>query len=177
IQMRKEQITEQLKEYYPEGLTLNDIMAYSASEAYSNRKRCIESAWSDRRQWEQLKDSLSELSAEIWDYSFMGGSPSYHFSFRLEQNEDILYSLFVSIILPYYAIRIMSLSNLKKSFNPIIDTDFQVFEKLKKKIQYVFPEHVIIKDDRLLQTKVDIFEADGENPPSIQHLLFSTIET
>lgn len=87
------------------------------------------------------------------------------------------YSLFVSVILPYYAIRIMSLSNLKKSFNPIINTDFQVFEKLKKKVQDVFPAHLIIKDDRLLQTKVDIFEADGENPPSIQHLLFSTIET
>jgi hypothetical protein len=68
--MRKEQITEQLKEYYPEGLTLDDIMAYSSSEAYNNRKRCIESAWSDRGQWEQLKESLTDLSAEIWDYSF-----------------------------------------------------------------------------------------------------------
>lgn len=71
----------------------------------------------------------------------------------------------------------MSLSNREKSFTPVSDTDFQVFEKLKKKVQNVFPEHVIIKDDRLLQTKVDIFETDGENPPSIQHLLFSTIET
>lgn len=175
--MRKEQITEQLKEYYPEGLTLDNIMAYSASEPYKNRKRCIESAWSDRGQWEQLKESLTDLSPEIWDYSFLGGSPSYHFSLRLEQNEDILYSLFVSVILPYYAVRIMSLSNRKKSFAPVSDTDFQVFEKLKKKVQNVFPEHLIIKDDRLLQTKVDIFEADGENPPSIQHLLFSTIET
>ncbi|WP_394677356.1 hypothetical protein [uncultured Sphingobacterium sp.] len=175
--MRKEQITAQLKEYYPEGLTLDDIMAYSASEAYSNRKRCIESAWSDREQWEQLKKSLTDLSAEIWDYSFLGGSPSYHFSFRLEQNEDILYSLFVSVILPYFAIRIMSLSNREKSFSPVSDTDIQVFENLKKKVQHVFPKHLIIKDDRLLQTKVDIFEADGENPPSIQHLLFSTIET
>lgn len=175
--MRKEQITEQLKEYYPEGLTLDNIMAYSASEPYKNRKRCIESAWSDRGQWEQLKESLTDLSPEIWDYSFLGGSPSYHFSLRLEQNEDILYSLFVSVILPYYAVRIMSLSNRKKSFAPVSDTDFQVFEKLKKKVQNVFPEHLIIKDDTLLQTKVDIFEADGENPPSIQHLLFSTIET
>lgn len=175
--MRKEQITEQLKEYYPEGFTLDDIMAYSASEAYNNRKQCIESAWSDRGQWEQLKESLTDLSAEIWDYSFLGGSPSYHFSFRLGQNEDILYSLFVSVILPYFAIRIMRLPNRKKSFTPVCDTDFQVFEKLTKKVQHVFPEHLIIKDDRLLQTKVDIFDADGENPPSIQHLLFSTIET
>jgi glucokinase len=71
----------------------------------------------------------------------------------------------------------MSLSNREKSFSPVSDTDIQVFENLKKKVQHVFPKHLIIKDDRLLQTKVDIFEADGENPPSIQHLLFSTIET
>jgi len=71
----------------------------------------------------------------------------------------------------------MSLSNREKSFTPVSDNDFQVFEKLKKKVHNVFPEHLIIIDDRLLQTKVDIFEADGENPPSIQHLLFSTIET
>ncbi|MGJ1227174.1 hypothetical protein ACR78H_16645 [Sphingobacterium siyangense] len=127
--------------------------------------------------WEQLKESLTDLSAEIWDYSFLGVSPSYHFSFRLEQNEDILYSLFVSVILPYFAIRIMRLPNREKSFTPVTDTDFQAFEKLTKKVQNIFPEHLIIKDDRLLQTKVDIFEADGENPPSIQHLLFSTIET
>jgi len=71
----------------------------------------------------------------------------------------------------------MRLPNREKSFTPVTDTDFQVFEKLTKKAQNVFPEHLIIKDDRLLQTKVDIFEADGENPPSIQHILFSTIET
>lgn len=71
----------------------------------------------------------------------------------------------------------MRLLNREKSFTPVSDTDFQVFEKLTKKVQNVFPEHLIIKDDRLLQTKVDIFEADWENPPSIQHLLFSTIET
>lgn len=175
--MIKEQITEQLKEYYPEGISLDDINAYAASEPYNNRKRCIETAWSDRRQWEELKDYLSDLSAEIWDYSFMGGSPSYHFSFRLEQNDDILYSLFVSVLLPYYAIRLMELSNQDKSFNPVSDADFLVFEKLKNKVKVVFPNHQIINDEVLLLTKVDIFEADGESPPSIQHLLFSTIET
>ncbi|MGF7026948.1 MULTISPECIES: hypothetical protein [Sphingobacterium] len=87
--MRKEQITEQLKEYYPEGVTLDDIMAYSASEAYNNRKQCIESAWSDRGQWEQLKESLTDLSAEIWDYSFLGGSPSLLRVINLENSFQI----------------------------------------------------------------------------------------
>ncbi|MGE8377849.1 MAG: hypothetical protein ACN6PN_05835 [Sphingobacterium sp.] len=89
-----------------------------------------------------------------------------------------MYSLFVSVILPYYAIRIMDLSDLdKKSFNPVSDVDFELFEKLDKKVKVVFPEHQIIGDGALLLTKVNIFEADGETPPSIQHLLFSTIET
>ncbi|MNI94533.1 MULTISPECIES: hypothetical protein [unclassified Sphingobacterium] len=57
------------------------------------------------------------------------------------------------------------------------DVDSEVFEKLEKKVKVVFPEHQIIRDEALLLTKVNIFEADGENPPSIQHLLFSTIET
>ncbi|WP_223582996.1 hypothetical protein [Sphingobacterium sp. GVS05A] len=64
--MQKEQIIEQLKEFYPAGVSLDDIETYVGSEAFNNRKLCIESAWSDRRQWEQLKDSLSDLSAEIW---------------------------------------------------------------------------------------------------------------
>ncbi|MCS4229255.1 hypothetical protein [Sphingobacterium sp. BIGb0165] len=175
--MQKEQIIEQLKEFYPAGVSLDDTETYVGSEAFNNRKLCIESAWSDRRQWEQLKDSLSDLSAEIWDYSFMGGSPSYHFSFSQQQNDNTLYSLFVSVILPYYAIRIMDLSNLDKSFNSVSDADFYVSEKLGNKVKIVFPLHRIIKDEALLQAKIDIFEADGENPLSIQHLLFSTIET
>lgn len=175
--MQKEQIIEQLQEFYPAGISLDDIAAYAGSDAYKKRKNCIDTAWSDRGQWEELKTSLSELSDEVWDYSFMGGSPTHHFSFSLKHEENRLYSLFVSVLLPYYAIRIMDLSNLDKSFNPVSDADSLVFEKLENKVKDVFPDYQIIKDEALLLTKVNIFEADGESPPSIQHLLFSTIET
>lgn len=175
--MKKDQIIEQLKDFYPEDISLDDIETYAASEPYQKKRGCIEKAWSDRIQWHLLKDSLYDLSYKISDYSFMGGSPCYHFSFYKEQNDSIFYSLFVSVILPYYTIRIMNVSNMDKSFNPISEVDLEVFEKLEKKVKAVFPEHQNMKDEVLLQTKVNIFEADGESPPSIQHLLFSTIET
>lgn len=175
--MEKHQIIKQLKEFYPTDISLDDIAAYANSEPYKKKKSYIDSAWSERNEWNLLKASLSDLSTEIWDYSFMGGSPCYHFSFSQEQNKEILFSLFVSVILPYYAIRIMNISNFDKSFDPISAIESRVFEKLENKVKNVFPKHRIIRDKAFLQTKVDIFEADGEYPPSIQHLLFSTIET
>lgn len=69
------QIIGQLKEFYPVGISLDDIVAYAGSEPYQKKKSCIDKAWSDRNQWDLLKDSLSDLSTEIGDYSFMGGSP------------------------------------------------------------------------------------------------------
>ncbi|WP_293883567.1 hypothetical protein [Sphingobacterium sp. UBA1498] len=95
--MRKEQITKQLKEYYLEDLTLDVVIAYYASEAYNNRKRCIESAWSDRGQWKQLKASLTDLSAEIWDYSFLG--EALHITFPSASSRmKTFYILYLSVL-------------------------------------------------------------------------------
>ncbi|MDR2270419.1 MAG: hypothetical protein LBF27_05875 [Sphingobacterium sp.] len=137
--MEKDKIIDQLKKYFPSNISMGDgLNSYVKSEEYLKRRSKVELALSDFELRDFFKNSLGEIAERVSEYSFAGGSSCYHFTFAQITDEGrVLYSVFISVLLPYYAIRCMK--KLEKSFHPISEMDFYVFKEVNFMVQKFFP--------------------------------------
>lgn len=175
--MEKDKILEQLKEYFPSNLSVVDgFENYVKSEEYLKRRSRIDLALSDFELRDSFKNSLGKIAERVSEYSFAGGSSCYHFSFAQSTDEGrAIYSVFISVLLPYYTIR--CLKKIEKYFHPISETDFNVFKEANFLVQKFFPEYQLIDDESFLNKVMPNFGTEYIENPTILDLLFSTIET
>ncbi|MGJ1386651.1 hypothetical protein ACR782_10655 [Sphingobacterium spiritivorum] len=168
----------QLTAFYPVGIPITNEKSYNESVENQRKVKAINGALKNRDQWEKTKQSiLSDFELyRISDFSFAAGYPTYYASFKVEQESSLMYSIFISVILPYYCVRVIDIEKDIKWFKPLTESEAVVFKQLSSIITSNFIDFKIIDDRELLEFEVSNIEFDYANPPTIADLLFSTLE-
>lgn len=168
----------QLTAFYPVGIPITNEKSYNESVENQRKVKAINGALKNRDQWEKTKQSIVlhlELDS-ITDYSFAGGYPTYYACFRDEKRAYLIYSVLISVILPYYCIRITNTETNVRWFKPLSESELFIFNQVSSIVTSLFKDYELIDDKELLEYQVSNIEFDYADPPTIAHLLFTTIE-
>ncbi|MGJ1263241.1 hypothetical protein [Sphingobacterium spiritivorum] len=176
--METKLLINQLTAFYPVGIPISDEKRYEESVEYKRKIKAINTALKNRDHWENTKHSIFlHLGLQrISDYSFAGGYATYYASFRAEQGSSLVYSILISVLLPYYCIRISNTETETKRYRPLNESEILIFDKVSSIIISLFKDYELIDDKELLEYQVSNIEFDYADPPTIAHLLFTTIE-
>ena len=174
--MDYQKIITELRKYYPFGISFMDN-EYELSEQFKYNRMVLKNQYfAEQENIENIKQELcSVLNSEIEVYSFAAGHFCHHFTFFIENNRELYYSLLISSIIPYYTIRIVNSNNW--------ETDFSTFgEKFPEKAKLIegyvakhFLGYQIIADDDLLNRPIEGVEVDESNHPTLLMLAFTSI--
>ncbi|MGJ1386653.1 hypothetical protein ACR782_10665 [Sphingobacterium spiritivorum] len=177
--METKLLINQLTAFYPVGISISDEKSYNESVENQRKVKAINDALKDCTQWNKTKQSimLNLGLDDVADYSFAAGYPVYYGSFRISEESPFMYSLFISVLLPYFCIRLMDTELHIKRFKPIGELEVSVFKKVSSIITSYFKDYELIDDKDLLEHQVLNIEFDYADPPTIADLLFTTIET
>lgn len=110
--METSDILKIIYEYYPKNLDWNDIDSIINSEEYQKRIKKCEIARTESTNWQQFKKELNKyakltLNDRLYDYSILGNQPCYHATIGLGKSINKVISVFISVIMPLWAYRVM----------------------------------------------------------------------
>ena len=115
--MTTENIISTIYNYYPQDLDWYNIEAVADSREYKNRiNKCHEAA-ANNTSWVNLKKDLTNYNiaqngSRVFDYSMLGSVPCYHGPITIGQSKSIIIPVFISVIIPLWAYRIMNTEGL-----------------------------------------------------------------
>lgn len=184
INQYAKEIDELIYKFYPKNILC--LEEYFTTKEYLARRKVIKAAIEDKSlssTWSELKQKINGLVVDhsqiLADYSFAGGAPGLHLSFKptsfgLPNNEVIFISLVVSVISKFWAYRFMDKSGMYfiPRYSPRTKKETRLLEKLDLLVKETFKDYQRLEAHYLTIEYEDVI-IDYEESRNVFKLLFA----
>jgi len=178
MDQESEGLKELIYQHYPRNQQAGSD-SYLTSNEYIRLK--AENARTNNADWLDLKAKLAQHllhnNAEIYDYSVLGVTPTYHATFEIPNHKGIFCILLLSVIAPKWTYWISDTKSKINRFYTENTRESMFIDELGDLIKEYFPSYSYLPPESPQLIVTDIETALGKSNPWIYDLLFDDLET